>query len=115
MSTALFQRSRCLNDNMLSHWPLVGLIPGQTYVAFTSNSFMLQKSEGHGKYEILSRNNSSRETYLVVSDSSGTLQLCNPGDEVCGSYIRTATLTPMHNLCMCVFISAFVHWTIGSK
>lgn len=83
MSTALFQQSRCLNDNLLSHWPLVGLSPGQTYLAFTSNSFMLWEAERHGKYEILSRNSSFQEAYLIVPDNSGTLQLRSHGDEVC--------------------------------
>ena len=59
------------------------LIPGQTYLAFTEKGFVLQKSGSFGAYEILSRNNSFQEAYLMVADNAGTLKFGYPGDEVC--------------------------------
>lgn len=102
MSTALFQQSRCLNDSFLSDWPLVGLVPGQTYLAFTSNGFMIWEADRCSKYEILSK---KKEAYVVVPDNSGTLQLHGCGDEVCDSYIRTAASSPM---CVCSYTNTFV-------
>ena len=73
-----------------------GLIPGQTYLLSAINGLMLREAERHGEYEVFSTKNTSQETYMVVPDVSGTLQLRFPGDEVCcacthGSCLHSST------------------------
>ena len=59
------------------------LIPGQTYLAFSENGSILQKSDRIGVYRILSRNDSFEGAYLIVADNGGTLKIGYHGDEVC--------------------------------
>ena len=100
-SLAIFPQSECLDMSQSRDRPVTfpNLIPGQTHLAFTEKGFILQKSGSFGACEILSRNNSYREAYLMVADNTGTLKLGYPGDEVC-----TYNIVQCHIMCVRVCV-----------